>query len=366
MLIGTLGGLGILYFVSLGEQKEEKFEELALGSENTSVYAQVDGVVVHCGDLEDARYCVQGYKQLSPEDKLVLWLGNSQLHAINQLREGDKNSTAIIHRLLRSDAKYLITFSQPNANLQEHYLLFEYLLSKLPVSTLILPLVFDDMRETGIRTSLAAAFSQPAVANQLKQSAIGKQLLARHRDQDINGKDLAALNKTPQEQSENYLNVQLASAWQIWADRPMLRGEFITSLYLFRNWILGITPSSTRKMIPGVYTLNRQALEAILATAVESRIDVLLYVVPLRNDVKPPYDLSQYADFKIDIQSIADRFGVRFVNLESIVPPEYWGTKDSTTLGEGQEVDFMHFRAGGHQLLAHALYEELKALWGKR
>ena len=37
----------------------------------------------------------------------------------------------------------IITFSQPNANLQEHYVLFEYLRHRLPVRTLILPLVFD-------------------------------------------------------------------------------------------------------------------------------------------------------------------------------------------------------------------------------
>jgi hypothetical protein len=41
-----------------------------------------------------------------------------------------------------------------NVSLQEHYALFEYLLLQLPLNTLVLSVVFDYMRETGIISNL--------------------------------------------------------------------------------------------------------------------------------------------------------------------------------------------------------------------
>ena len=92
---------------------------------------------------------------------------------------------------------------------------------------------------------------------------------------------------------------------------------------------------------------------------------MLLYIVPLRDDVKVPYDLDQYGEFKSEIQLIAKKSGVRFANFESLVPAEFWGTKSATTFGSIPELDFMHFQAGGHQLLADAIYEELITLWSR-
>jgi hypothetical protein len=177
---------------------------------------------------------------------------------------------------------------------------------------------------------------------------------------------MAALEDTVQEQSEKYLNDELEEIWNIWEKRPELRGSFLGNLYLFRNWLFRINPSSIRKMIPGRYIMNMQALKAILQSANEQKIKVLIYIPPLRDDVKIPYDLEQYSNFKAEVQSIVKEYGVRFSNLENLVPAKYWGTKDTTTLGGGQELDFMHFQAGGHRLLADALYEELKDLRAKR
>ena len=86
----------------------------------------------------------------------------------------------------------------------------------------------------------------------------------------------------------------------------------------------------------------------------------------MRNDVKVPYELDEYENFKAEIVLIAKKNGVRFANLEYIVPAEFWGTQDSTNLGMDKELDFMHFQAGGHKLLASAIYGELKALWSEK
>ena len=194
------------------------FDELALGKDTSLYKAHVDSVQVHCGGLENAKNCIDGYnkKFKNINDDVVLWLGNSQLHSINQMKLGDETAPPILHRSIIDLQKYLMTFSQPNANLQEHYVLFNYLVSKVPVSTLILPVVFDDMRETGIRKNITDAFKDLYVANELKKTDIGKKLLSNYDNQDIAGNDMAALEGTLQENVEFFLNTKLGLYLLTW------------------------------------------------------------------------------------------------------------------------------------------------------
>ncbi len=362
LVIGSFVAIVSLIYLSSTSNTHGQAEDFALGEETTSYFAEADGFPVHCNDLTDADACIDGYERTTGNE-VVIWLGNSQVHAINQMKEGDETAAAILHRKLKEQSRYLITFSQPNANIQEHYLLFEYLLTRLPVSTLVLPLVFDDMRDTGIRSQLTAALSNPKVAAHLNSTEIGRSLLANHGDYDAAGNDMAALKETVQEASENLLNSQLESVSSVWASRSDLRNTFMISLYHFRNWLFGISASSTRKLIPGRYIANKEALQAILERADAADVNVLMYVVPLRNDTKIPYDIKEYTRFKDDMRVLAQSHNTTFVNIESLVPGELWGTKESTTLsGEAREIDFMHFQAGGHALLANALQRQIESL----
>lgn len=366
LFIGFLISIVILnYFSTDSLENQVNFDELALG-EDTSLYlAQVDNIQVHCHNLEDASHCIDGYNKKSEDinDDVILWLGNSQLHSINQMKTGDETATPILHRNIINLKKYFMTFSQPNANLQEHYLLFEYLSSRLPVSTLILPMVFDDLRETGIRSSLKEAFDNE-VSKRLQRTEIGLKLISTQADKDAAGNDMAALDNTVQERSEKYLNSLLVDSWGVWGQRSNLRGNIFGNLYIFRNWLFGITPSSVRRVIPGRYTLNIQAMKATLDSAQEQGVQVLLYIVPLRNDVAIPYDLQQYEKFKSEVEAAAHGDHVKFIDAGDLVPAEFWGTKDATTIGGEQELDFMHFQASGHILLADKIFNELKILWG--
>ena len=105
-------------------------------------------------------------------------------------------------------------------------------------------------------------------------------------------------------------------------------------------------------MIPGRMQLNLDAARAILTEAKRAGIPVLAYVVPLRSDVATPYVEDEYARFKREMEALVTREGGHFANLERLVPAELWGQKRSTNLEEGAELDFMHFQAGGHALLA--------------
>ena len=176
LIAGTVVSIVLLYFVLKGDEVDKKFDELALGGENTAVVGQVNKLKVHCHDFNDADECFRGYADSGKGNDVVLWLGNSQLHVINQMLAGEELSSVLLHKKLYLDNKYLLTFSQPNANLQEHYLLFESLSNSLPVSTLILPVVFDDLRDTGVRDGLRDAFDNE-VKNSLQSTKIGLQLI---------------------------------------------------------------------------------------------------------------------------------------------------------------------------------------------
>jgi hypothetical protein len=338
----------------LAVSRERRFEDLALAEGTVPVYASVDGHAIHCQGVEEAEPCLSGHRSRGGRPA-VLWLGNSQLHAVNQHRPGDEPAAPVLFRVLAAQGRDLLTFSLPNASLQEHLVLFAYLLPRLPLETLLLPLVFDDTRETGLRASIARALTDPTTVALLEDTEVGRSILAQH--QQSGDGDLAALDETVQERSEVALNGWLEEHSQLWSLRPKLRGTLFVHLYNLRNTLLGITPQSKRRVIPGRLERNLAAGAAILAEAQARGIATLVYVVPLRDDVEPPYVAAEYTDFKQRARQLAERHGARFADLQALVPAALWGRKQATDLDGVLELDFMHFQAGGHALLAERLAE---------
>jgi hypothetical protein len=359
LVLGLVIGVASLQAIYTAIPRDVDHQNLALGKETSSHFAVENGVAIHCFDMRDATRCIDGYRATST-DKVVLWLGNSQVHAINQTKPGDTTAAAILHRRLRPLSRYFLTFSEPNANLQEHYVLFEYLLTRLPISTLVLPVVFDDTRETDIRATLSAIFADAETRRSIGQSDIGKTLIRENTDSSTEGTGAGALHGTVQEHVEEKLNAALERRWRLWADRVHLQNILVAYMHGVRNTLFGITPTSIRRVIPGRYLQNMQALEATLAAARRANVTVLIYVAPIRNDVSLPYDLHAYDKFKAEVEALADKSGATFLNLESVVPPAHWGRKDASSFADRTpELDFMHFQAAGHAILADALYAAL-------
>ena len=365
LILGLIVGI-ILLYLFLPNDSRIKFEDLALGVDTKSIFALVNNKKVHCHDMNDSKDCIDSYYKYGSAQSVILWLGNSQVHAINQPKSNAETAAIKLHRKFQIEGKYFLTYSQPNANLQEHYILLSHLITKLPITTLVLPVVFDDMREDGIRAGLLSVFDDSAAVQKLEQSNLGLKLYKGHLSKSRPATDLAGLDDTVQEKVEFILNEKLSEFWTIWDRRPSFRGELLNFLYRSRNWIFGISPSTTRKMIPGRYALNLEAFTEILELAKKNRIKVLVYVVPLRNDVKIPYQPQSYSSFKLEIENKTVQKDFYFSNFENIVPSEYWGFKASTSLGGDHELDFMHFQEEGHQLLADSIYEKLVDLGVQR
>ena len=180
LLLGCLLGIIFLYIALHSNKEVSDFDELALGTENIVTLGKVDDLAIHCHDLNDFDNCLLSYEKGGDERPVLLWLGNSQVHAINQYKSGDETAAPELHRRFQAQGDYFLTLSQPNANLLEHYLLFAFALNRLPVTMLTLPIVFDDMREDGIRVSLIDALKDQGTVDLLYRTTIGQQLISNH------------------------------------------------------------------------------------------------------------------------------------------------------------------------------------------
>ncbi len=355
----TIAALALIAFA--GSARDD-FAELALGRETRSLYAEMDGVPIHCKAVPDARACVDGHATRG--GRAVLWLGNSQLHGVNQLKPGDETAPATLHRVERARGRDVLAFSQPNASPQEHLVLFLYLAERLPLEAVILALVFDDFREDGLRQDVVDALADPEVVRALERYPIGRTLLANHAQRT--GGSLAALEGTVQHRVEATASDWLEAHSTLWKLRPQARGALFSTLYRLRNSVFGITAQSKRHMIPGRLIANLGAARVMLEEARRREIEAIVYVAPLRGDVATPYVEAEYSEFKETLSRLARDTGASFANLEALVSAEHWGSQDAIRLDGGGELDFMHFQAAGHAQLAAAIGELLRDPRGAR
>lgn len=330
----------------MNSKSSKPAEEFGLGPQTTSVFVDVDGREVHCSVVKSTKPCISSLLALSPT-RTALWLGNSQLHAINQYQKGQRTAPAVLHEALLENGVYLVTYSQPNANLQEHFEVFKYLADKIGVDTLILSLVFDDTREDGIRENLL-----PVPENSISLQNV--ETVTDQHDHEIS-KELTGLDGSIQSGIERQLTAWLSMHSTLWEARPELRGGLFGILYKCRNWLFGITPNSKRKIIRSRYKKNLEAFSLILASSKAKGIQVIPYIVPIRNDVELPYLSDEYKSFKTETSKIAAVYGFSVLDFEDVVPAKFWGNKDATGTSSLPEIDFMHFQESGHVLLASKL-----------
>ena len=354
MILGML--LSALAVWCLNSQHEDSFKELELGRLGGGM-DELDQLVLST-DLNSpqSQACFESASR-STEQK-ILWLGNSQLTTINQSQARDKTMVAMLHERLKTAGQYLVACSPPNANLQEHFLISHYLVPRIKPRVLILPVCYDDLRESGVREQMQIAFDDNNVNHSLRSSRIGNVLCDEHAERKATTSAPTAYTSTL-DWSEAKLNTWLETHSAYWSRRGTYRSIIFVNLYYLRNTVLNIKADSVRRMIPDRMARNFEALSELFDLMDKNEIKVLVYIPPIRNDVKIPYDIETYTLFKNQIKQLADDRGYAFANLESEIPGEDWGTKDSTSLVTGKEIDFMHFTARGHERLSTKIHELL-------
>lgn len=366
LLLEIAIGFFLSYFiVNVLFSGDRKFEDLALGTE-TVTYNAVDeaGRPIHIQktDLEQSSGLLKSWKKRG-EKPVILFLGNSQTHSINQQKEGEVNFIELLYKSRDDSKDDILCISLPNSGLQEFYLVYEYWKKLLPIKTVVIPVFMDDLREDGIRDFYFEELIQSKFQLEDTINQVPKKINSELRSywQSRKQTTASADNKsesvvTFQERSESYLNQKLEKS-KTWINRPNVRGEFFNWLYRFRNTVFRIKASTIRKMIPQRYQSNMESLLLLLGDCIKADKKVILYIPPIRSDVPLPYNKVEYELFKTIIKqfAVAKPANVYFKNFESIVPGELWGYKAATSLDSEKEIDYMHFQFKGHQILADSL-----------
>ena len=346
----ALGAIGAALFINSMYLRRQAGEEVALGRATTIYEASVDGTQIASARVEDFGK-VYDPSSVAAED--LLWLGNSQLHAINQIQPEDH--TAPFYATTRLD-RTTWALSLPNASLQEHLAIAAWAIQRRPPDWLIVGLVFDDLREHGMRRGLER-LEEPAMLTVLAGSEVGERIVDQLSEEpsESTSPNAPVADASLQSRAEAALEEVLSDNWSAWRQRNQMVTALQVRLYRLRNWVFGIQASSKRRVLPVRRMRNMAALEVMLELANQADAKTLLYVVPLRWDVEPPYVLSDYEKWKVEVRDLAARFGAHVADLDRIVPDDLWGS----TAGE---IDFMHFQGPGHEILGEKIAELIASI----
>ena len=351
ILIGLLFAVGLSYWVA-GTAPD--FEDLALGDATKSVYGSYDGDKIFCGSIDEAPQCLGPVRRRALPQQ-VLWLGNSQLHAINQPKSDDVTAPVVLARRLRPRRIEVQAMSFPNASLTEFHLAWLFQRQDRHIDVLEVPLFLDDAREGSVRDILVPVARRPDIAATLRSTATGRRTLAGLPAGEKDATGAAAHSPSLQDRSEAAITRALEACCGFQTMREKARGQIDIQTYMLRNWLFNVNAQTVRPIIPDNYSANLAALDAMLADAAAHGTRIITYIPPLRQDVAPPYAPADYARFKSDTAAIAARRGAVFINIDGIVPGPLWGTKAATRTGGDPELDFMHFQESGHVAVAAAL-----------
>ncbi len=310
------------------------------------------------------------WKELLPKraeaDTLIVWIGNSHLHAINGMKKDDQVSSYYLQVILNGTRwpgeAPCFGLSYPNLNFVEQFLLSLWLMEApdLPQNLILVNgYRYHETRNKGVRSELRPILDDPVIKDWIERH---KGLEARFPDafrdlRDETAQEIAA------EHSGNDIETFLQK--NIWGRIPILRSrdDINANLRLLlarlRKSVFRINTSSKRGVLLGRYTTSMDFMGMTAYAARETGTRMLMYNVPLRPGVESPFPEKEYAEYMAEMKKIADKNGKNVVYRDygPVIPQADWGTFYTS----GQP-DYSHFKASGHRILAEVVAGDLKKL----
>ncbi len=149
--------MGVLLFsLVAAKQKNFKASDLGLGLNTVSRKAFYDGrQISQIRGVEQIKETIKYFHQ--KDQKIAIWLGASQLHAINHFKKGDKLAVEVanINSEDKKEELLYVQVSTPNASFHDllgYYLMFRE--SEAIPDILIVAVVFDDLAEINIQQKI--------------------------------------------------------------------------------------------------------------------------------------------------------------------------------------------------------------------
>jgi len=342
----------ILLFISFFDN-QIKFDELALNKEAEKVHEKIDNQNIICSGFKDYKDCINLIKKKDKKE-IILYLGNSQINSINQKKEEDHLVSYYLFDKLKEKKKIILTFVLPNGSITEHLIIYEYISNIVNVDKLIVSLVFDDFREGNIRKDISDFLKEEKFVEVFNKSKHKKKI---YKQINYNKKTNKGGVKSPQIFFEKKITDYLDTCCDYESKRSYASKTIYLKLYILRNYVFNINPTTKRKIIPSAYEKNINSFEDLIISSKRNNTKIYSYIAPIRQDVGIPYVKHEYEMFKSDINKLSNKHSAEFENFENLIPNNLWGTKPATKIGGKNEIDFMHFQGPAHKILSNKILE---------
>jgi hypothetical protein len=286
---------------------------------------------------------------------LVIICGMSQMFSINERQQGDQTISEAMDDSLGPKGVRVFGLAAPNLCNEEALFLLLALLDQPETTpaTFIYGACFDKFRNVDLRPGYQTFLrASPDLQATWKRTAEGfREKYPKATDKMLQSlKDLDAVQDTG-DSFEVRLRKTMAACVPVVAARKDLNGEMQTTLFLLRNAVLRIKPTSKRPIINARYDMNREFLQMMIDLCHKAGVRFITYIIPLNPLAENPYIPHEYKEFKNWLGGVARARRIPFANLENLVPSNEWGE----FMGGP---DFKHFKGTGHRRTAAQLLEE--------
>lgn len=291
---------------------------------------------------------------------VALWLGASQVYCINNIQPDDRLAVEYVNQWALDYEKSLrmTQLTAPNGNL--HELLAFYLASRQAgyrPDWLVIALTYDDLREEDIRETFLQALApiEPATLQLGGQGVAQLEVRRKALSSADDNQDPVARNPTtgtPQAKLEEVLVASLEKHVPAYADRHKLTGQFKITVRAGLSRIFGrVSQRRVAAIGQARKEWHHRALIALVNIARADGCQILVYKPPHRPSKGPFYhDREQYDAYFERVAAWCETMPeVFFLDLETLVPPQYWGV---TNWGRP---DVFHFTVAGHRRLGDAI-----------
>jgi hypothetical protein len=292
-----------------------------------------------CENRDPERYVLMGNSQtftilLAPSERNT---GSAERTYPDQIIE--RESTAG-----RSVRGYRL--SAPNLSYAEVLWYVHFLLTRecMAPGRIIVQLNYESFRKVGIRSGMLDLLSDAEFARRVAQEAnspaaysgtfrqaVGNYAEAKARARGPGAGGAAATSKTGMTQSrgigaqaESWVRGALESASAFHA-RTNLKLEFMTTLYLLRVNVLGITPTTKRSLGELARTMSLSALQRVGELCEQNHIKLEFFLAP-QNPRAVLYRTEQdRRDYLAMTEQLSRRYAWRAANFEDGIPEQMWG-----------------------------------------
>jgi hypothetical protein len=285
---------------------------------------------------------------------VALWLGASQLHAINQLEPSQHLASWHASEAARGRGHALayVQMSAPNANYNE--LLALYLAFRqreaLP-QAVVLGFTYDDLAEPGVRWEVSQHLRPLGVTMKARLGAVADSLASSPEASGAQESATSPTESTPQDRLEGWLVTSLVRLWPAYSQRSALQATLITAWKIPLTKLVFSMTQRPKRLVPAhLKTWNGKALDALLELIRDDGVELFVYQAPIRPD--PSFflhDRSAYDAYHVELRTRVEDLGGHWLNLETLVPTEYWG------VGIVGLPDLFHFREEGHRRLGMSI-----------